>query len=80
MIITMSQSRAKITGRVVPRAVLIDAIKQVPKSVQILQSSVDFFLEIHNSQERNFVEIVTEGVSWDAFAHTWEQTCAATAS
>ena len=40
--------RAKLTGRAIPRSVLSESLIQVPKSVSILKSFVDCFLEIHN--------------------------------
>mmetsp|Transcript_14574 Transcript_14574/g.25257 ORF Transcript_14574/g.25257 Transcript_14574/m.25257 type:complete len:221 (-) Transcript_14574:155-817(-) len=47
------QQRGKSTGRVVPMDALIRSIKEVPKAVEQLRKSVDFFMEIHNPPEED---------------------------
>mmetsp|Transcript_95205 Transcript_95205/g.132290 ORF Transcript_95205/g.132290 Transcript_95205/m.132290 type:complete len:139 (-) Transcript_95205:39-455(-) len=47
------EKRAKLTGRLVPKAVLLESIEQVPKSVEILKEQVDYFLEIHNDSSNS---------------------------
>jgi hypothetical protein len=75
-IIWFVQSRAKITGRVVPRELLERTMTQVPKSISTLQQSVDFVAELHNL-ETGSVELATEGLDWDIFRNAWTQTCSA---
>jgi len=67
-------SRAIATGRIVPKEVLIAALDQVPKSVEILAPLVDYYAEINNAVD---VELVKpSGSSWDDFRKTWLQTVA----
>lgn len=40
--------RAKVTGRVVPEQVIIDALERVPRTVESLRPYVDFFAEVRN--------------------------------
>jgi len=75
LVIVCFQSRAKVTGRVVPQELLERTMSQVPKSVHILQDSVEFAVEIENSGDSKDVEITTEGLDWDAFKSRWVQSC-----
>lgn len=68
-------SRSKSTGRVVPRPLLEEVMQQVPDSIERLQSSVDFCVEIHNPVD-NHVEIKTPGMDWERFQQYWAQVCA----
>jgi hypothetical protein len=71
----MLQDRSKITGRVVPRSTLEQALHQVPKSVRELAPLSDFFCEIHNPPKSEEVQIATEGLNWEQFRRTWAQKC-----
>ncbi|MGK3746402.1 MAG: adenylylsulfate kinase-like enzyme [Bacillariaceae sp.] len=46
------KKRSVITGRSIPMGTLQQSIEDVPKSVKKLQSSVDFFFEIHNDSQQ----------------------------
>ena len=69
------QSRAKVTGRVVPEELLERTMSQVPKSIRLLQDSVEFAVEIENSGDSRDVEIKTDGLDWDGFKSRWVQSC-----
>ncbi len=56
--------RSEATGRVVPKAVLDDALYSVPRSVQLLAPYADFVMEINNDGSTP-VPLTTE---WDEFA------------
>ena len=56
--------RSESTGRVVPQAVLDDALYSVPRSVQLLAPYADFVMEINNDGDTP-VPLTTE---WDEFA------------
>ena len=47
-ILKRTKQRAKETGRVVPIELLKRSIEEVPMSVDILKSHVDYFLQVHN--------------------------------
>lgn len=68
-------NRAQVTGRVVPRDLLEQVMEEVPKSVEILSSKVDFCVEILNPPDADDVEIVTGGITWDFFRKVWKQSC-----
>ena len=72
--VIIPQLRANVTGRVVPRELLELSIEQVPKSVAMLRSLVDFAVDLHNAGTDD-VEIVTPGVDWKIFRIQWTQTC-----
>ena len=46
------EKRSVITGRSIPMGTLQQSIEEVPKAVKKLQSSVDFFFEIHNDSQQ----------------------------
>lgn len=71
------KQRAKATGRVVPKDVLLKSIEQVPKSVEILRQHVDFFLEIHNAAEEDSASIVARGATSETVKENFKQKCAA---
>jgi hypothetical protein len=71
-----AESRAKITGRVVPRELLERTMVQVPKSIATLQQSVDFVAELHNLKTGK-VELATKDLDWNMFRNAWNQTCLA---
>jgi len=75
-VLKRAEHRAIHTGRVVPINVLEDALEQVPKSVNILRSLVDYFCELHNAPGADDIEIHTPGVTWESFQSNWAQTCA----
>eukprot|EP00571_Detonula_confervacea_P003635 CAMPEP_0172314718 /NCGR_PEP_ID=MMETSP1058-20130122/23237_1 /TAXON_ID=83371 /ORGANISM="Detonula confervacea, Strain CCMP 353" /LENGTH=360 /DNA_ID=CAMNT_0013028657 /DNA_START=255 /DNA_END=1337 /DNA_ORIENTATION=+ len=68
-------SRAKETGRLVPRETLEMSLKQVPISVNILAPMADFFCELDNSPTSGDVTMTTESITWDSFRDNWAQTC-----
>jgi len=67
-----AELRGKVTGRVIPRNMLELALEQVPKSVKILSTLVDYFCEILNAPNKD-IQIVTEGETWDTFSSKWQQ-------
>ena len=71
----LKQDRAVATGRIVPKETLLMAIDQVPRSVNILKTLVDYFVELNNPPHRD-IELTTEGQDWDSFQKQWRQTCA----
>jgi len=76
-----SQSRSKVTGRVVPNDLLEQTLVEVPKSVSQLQPFVNFSIEIHNrgtaiDNNTGDVQVVTQGMNWELFeAHWMTQVC-----
>ncbi|KAL3917456.1 MAG: hypothetical protein SGILL_004704 [Bacillariaceae sp.] len=72
-----AESRAKMTGRVVPRELLETAMEQVPRSVDILAPLVDYYAEISNPADSEDVILVKpKDSSWEQFGRTWVQTVA----
>jgi hypothetical protein len=68
------KARAKMTGRVVPRALLEKALAQVPKSVEVLAPLVDYYAEINNPPDSEDVELVKPvGSTWEEFRRQWVQ-------
>lgn len=75
-----SQSRARITGRVVPISLLEQTMEQVPKSVSVLKTKADFFVELHNAGGEEEVQIVQPtGLDWNAFQRQWSPLCGSAA-
>jgi len=70
-----ANQRARITGRVVPLKTLELAMKEVPKSVEILAPLSDFYAEIHNAPDTPNVEIRTKNMTWEDFKNVWVQSC-----
>jgi hypothetical protein len=64
------------TGRVVPRETLMNALEQVPKSVEELSPLVDYFCELGNAPNVADIELLTKGENWENFQKHWMQTCA----
>ena len=62
-----------VTGRVVPRKLLAEALEQVPRSVKILAPLVDYHVELNNSSDDGNIELVTEGETWETFKSHWIQ-------
>ena len=60
-VLQRAEARGKATGRIVPKEVLLDAIEQVPISVNILKSKVDYFVELTNCSSDDDIKIVVEG-------------------
>ena len=71
-----ASARALVTGRIVPKEVLEEALDQVPRSVKLLEPLVDYFCEINNAPGAPDLELLTEGETWDSFESKWSQTCA----
>jgi len=65
--------RAKETGRVVPRDLLERTMAQVPKSVQLLQSCVEYTAEIRNDPNVDDVELIGDDNDWEHFRNMWEE-------
>lgn len=82
LVVVTIQSRARITGRVVPISLLEETMEQVPKSVAILKTKADFFVEVNNAgEEGDDVQIVQpSNLDWSAFARAWAPRCAAVPS
>lgn len=69
-----AESRAKVTGRVVPKQLIELSLKQCAESVGILRNQVDFFARILNAPNTTDVELlIPESISWDEFADQWKQ-------
>lgn len=69
------QRRAQITGRVVPSALLERAMVQVPASVQLLKTKADFFVELHNAEDKDVQIVQPVGMDWRAFERHWAPSC-----
>jgi len=69
------QARGGKTGRVVPKKTLELTLDRVPKSVEILRGKVDYYCKLNNSPDIDDIEIVTDGVEWQGFQPTRQQTC-----
>jgi len=66
--------RAIVTGRIVPIKILEEALKQVPRSLNILAPLVDYYAQINNPQDDDDIELVKpEGSTWEAFRQQWIQ-------
>ena len=49
---------------------------QVPKSVAVLKTKVDFFVQLHNGGGDEGVQIVQPtGLHWEEFARQWAPLC-----
>lgn len=68
--------RAVTTGRIVPQELLVAALEQVPKSVEILSPLADCSLELKNAPRAEDIELVTPNQTWETFESNWVQTCA----
>ena len=68
------QSRAKITGRVVPQHLLESSLEQVPLSVARLAPSVDFCAELFNGKDGDDNLQLKNG-DWDTFQQQWQGIC-----
>lgn len=76
LLLACTQERAMITGRVVPRETLIQALEQVPKSVEVLAPLADYYCALNNAPNAPDIELMTEGETWESFTKQWIQTCA----
>ena len=72
-VIQRADDRAKTTGRVVPRELLLETFYQVPRSVARLAHLVDYHAEIHNPPDAADVELRTPGETWESFHKKWLQ-------
>ena len=70
-----TQSRARITGRVVPTALLERTMVQVPASVEILKTKADFFVELHNAEDKDVQIVQPGGMDWRTFERHWAPSC-----
>jgi hypothetical protein len=70
LVLMRAHERSKTTGRLVPIDTLEDALKRVPKSVDVLKKFVDFHAELHNSHELHL-----RTGTWESFQQTWSQKC-----
>ena len=50
-ILDRAMQRAEVTGRIVPKTIILDSIQQVPKSIKVLRDRVDYYLEVSNTQQ-----------------------------
>ena len=62
------QQRGKSTGRSIPMDALQRSIEEVPKAVQRLRNSVDFFLEVYNSQQQQQQQQQQQGPTLPSFS------------
>ena len=73
------QSRARVSGRVVPQHVLERAMLQIPESLAHLRPEADFTIDLHNSgTDGEDVTILNPGsqINWTVFQNLWiEQEC-----
>lgn len=70
--------RAKATGRVVPTDALVRSMEEVPKAVNRLSRSVDFFLEVYNPPAVDDSTMPQpRGMDGSTIAKTFLQHCAA---
>lgn len=72
-VLKRAEKRAVETGWVVPTDAIENTLEQVPISVSALTPLVDYVCELNNKDD---IEIVTEGEDWASFASKWVQTCA----
>ena len=59
------------TGRIVPQELLVAALEQVPKSIEILAPLVDYHVELNNATEIELVNPPEE--TWESFGRNWIQ-------
>ena len=52
---------------------LIEALEQVPKSVQQLAPLVDYHVEVRNVPNAIDIELITPGETWESFQKQWIQ-------
>jgi len=72
-----AEHRAQMTGRVVPRKLLEEAMEQVPRSVEILTPIVDYYAKINNPPDVEDVELLEpKNSTWEEFSRQWNQTVA----
>lgn len=72
-VIQRAEERAKTTGRVIPRELLLETLQQVPYSVKRLSPLVDYHAEINNPPDTDDVELKTPGETWESFRKQWLQ-------
>ena len=67
------QQRALVTGRLVPKQTLLEALEAVPKSVQILAPYVDYYAELKNETRlrRQSIQLETPGETREQFRSRW---------
>jgi hypothetical protein len=70
------QQRATETGRIVPEQTLLDAMEEVPRSVESLTPLVDYAVEIRNNPNEALQLIKPEQSTWDSFRQQWWQEAA----
>lgn len=71
-----AEKRAAETGWVVPTDIIEETLEQVPRSVTALSPLVDYTCELDNAPEKDDIELLTEGETWESFTSHWLQTCA----
>jgi hypothetical protein len=74
-LLSSPQSRAKVTGRMVPRDLLERTMLEVPVSISLLAPKVDFTVELRNAPDSTDIEIATPCVTWASFKKVWKQNC-----
>jgi len=71
-----AQERGIRTGRIVPEETLIEAMEQVPQSVNILKHLVDVYVKINNPCDSDIHITSDKDMTWESFTSIWLQTCA----
>ncbi|KAL7565359.1 hypothetical protein ACA910_013581 [Epithemia clementina (nom. ined.)] len=66
-----AKNRAKVTGRVIPQALLQSVMEQVPASVQILRQQVDLFVELYNGPNTTPQLVTPPNLTWEQFTKLW---------
>jgi len=69
-ILRRAERRGEASGRVVPRELLEDSIRQVPASVAALASKVDTVVTILNEDGKE-LELEGDTCTWEAFCALW---------
>lgn len=72
-VIQRAEDRSLITGRIIPRKLLLETMEQVPTSVEKLAPLVDYCAEVNNPPDVDDVELRTPGETWDSFTSHWIQ-------
>ncbi|CAN0498668.1 unnamed protein product, partial [Ectocarpus sp. 12 AP-2014] len=68
--------RGLTTGRVIPPAVLLDTIRAVPRSVEMLAPLADYYVRIDNVGDDGRLimpVLATAGETWESFRRTFAQ-------
>lgn len=71
-VVRRAAQRASVTGRSVPRDLLVSTLKQVPKSVELLAPLVDLVVRVFSGDEMVLdYNSLVPGADWRTFAAAW---------